>query len=65
MDAKNSLDLESVKDELRLLTKSDQFYSKIKSAVLPETIGVTAFIYKIGWKCFCDPTVSKLKTIAN
>ena len=42
MDTKNSLDLESVKDELRLLTKSDQFYSKIKSAVLPETIGVTA-----------------------
>ena len=30
------------KDELPLLTKSDQFYSKIKSAVLPETIGVTA-----------------------
>ena len=41
MDAENSLDLESVKDELRLLTKSYQFYSKI-SAVLPETIGVTA-----------------------
>ena len=40
MDAKNSLDLESVKDELRLLTKSDQFYSRIKSAVLPETIGI-------------------------
>ena len=43
MDPKNSPDLESVKDELLLLTKSDQFYSKIKSAVLPETIGVTAF----------------------
>ena len=42
MDANNSLDSESVKDELRLLTKSDQFYSRIKSAVLPETIGVTA-----------------------
>ena len=42
MDANNSLDLESVKDELRLLTKSDPFYSIIKSAVLPETIGVTA-----------------------
>ena len=42
MDANNSLDLESVKDELRLLTKSDQFYSRIKYAVLPETIGVTA-----------------------
>ena len=42
MDAKNSLDLESVKDELRLLTRSDQFYSKIKATVLPETIGVTA-----------------------
>ena len=42
MDAKNSLDLESVKDELRLLTKSDQFYSTIKSAVLPDTISVTA-----------------------
>ena len=42
MDANNSLDLENVKDELRLLTKSDQFYSKIKSAVLHETIGVTA-----------------------
>ena len=39
MDANNSLNLESVKDELRLLTKSDQFYSRIKSAVLPETIG--------------------------
>ena len=42
MDAKKSPDLESVKDELRLLTKSDQFYSKIRSAVLPENIGVTA-----------------------
>ena len=42
MDANNSLDLESVKDELRLSTKSDQLYSKIKFAVLPETIGVTA-----------------------
>ena len=42
MDANNSLDLESVKDELLLLTKSDQFYSRIKSAVLPETISVTA-----------------------
>ena len=42
MDAKNSLDLESVKDELGLLTKSEQFYSHIKSAVLPKAIGVTA-----------------------
>ena len=42
MDANNSLDLGSVKGELRLLTKSDQFYSRIKSDVLPETIGVTA-----------------------
>ena len=42
MDANNSLDLESVKDELRLLNKSDQLYSIIKSAVLPETIDVTA-----------------------
>ena len=41
MDTNNSLDVESVKDELRLLTKSDQFYSRIKSAALPETIGVT------------------------
>ena len=42
MDARNSLDSESVKDELRLLIKSDQYYSKIKSAVLPETVSVTA-----------------------
>ena len=42
MDAKNSLDLESVKEELRLLTKSDQFYSQIKPAVLPEAVGATA-----------------------
>ena len=41
-DAKDSLDLESVKDEHRLSTRSDQFYSEIISAVLPEAIGVTA-----------------------
>ena len=63
MDAKNSLDLESVKDELRLITKSDQFYSKIKSAVCLKQSVLQH--YKTGRKCFCDPTVSKLKTIAN
>ena len=63
MDANNSLDLESVKDELRLLTKSAQFYSKIKSAVFLKQWMLQH--YKIGRNCFCDPTVSKLKTIEN
>ena len=63
MDGNNSFDLESDKDDLRLSTESDQFYSKIKSAVFLKQ-SVLQY-YKIGQNCFCDPTVSKLKTIAN
>ena len=61
MDAKNSLDLESVKDELRpnltnFIPKLSLLFC-LKQSVLQH--------YKIGQKCFCNPTISKLKTIAN
>ena len=64
MDTKNSPDLESVKDELRLLTKSDQFYSRIKSLLFCLKQLVLQH-YKIRKKCFRDPAISKLKTVAN